>query len=837
MHARRWLAAWLPALALLVALPADRVAAAPVTLRIDVGGIIPYGGAFDSGAKNTTSITTGVVSFGVTDASNLQPGVKILIDSEVMTVISSSGDGVGGGTDSITVMRTAPAVHTANKTIYATVFTSDVRAEGVAPVPTGSTLSSDLTTSTFDDSGAVLTGNFAAGATWINVSDATQISGASKMKLNALTATGAVNSSFLGSGGRTPTCDSLVSNPSYGKLLCYTLGSSGSGATGSGLLATFTLTAQGPGIYPLNLANVLLADATVDANVIPVSELVGATVAVGVDPPAAPAAPGPPSGVRLSISPQVTTVAVGQSFNIDVSIEGVTNLGAYDVRVNWSAGAQEMSIAAVRKGFIDDGGSPWNQGQTLTGAVNASVISIPVTNASTVQPGWTALIDSEELLITSITAGAVNVVRGYRGTTAASHSNGAVMYTGPERVQTTAPAAYPHIAGALVQVDATKALVTNPENLQFDDNLKIDSEYFRLAQSSIRDLVSTGSTLSNAVTSSATTITTGAAINVGDVIDIKGERMAVISKSGNQVGVVRGFSGTVAVAHAAGSPISRVASVSSTVRMLRGQHASTVTAHLSGTGILDADGLGSYLTSIGYAPQPSGTQTAGTIDEFTTSINVANGSLLAPEWIVILEGERVRIESIAGNTLTVTRAFDGTARAPHADGTPIIGPVMLDLINLTDSGWLSSTGRTVNCAALVRTSTSLERSCSSTGTQLGPTGTSGYMKLKLNARLRQEDNNTPTASIPAATLGDTSGDVLVQTIVQAPFLIVRCPDVDGDTLVTFPGDVLGIAKAFFGQIPKLPVHDIDLDGLLTFPGDVLRTASMFFGNGPARCIA
>jgi hypothetical protein len=837
MRARSWLAALLPALALLIALPADGVAAAPVTIRVDVSGIIPYGGAFDSGAKNTAAITTGDISFNVTDASNLQPGVKILIDSEKMTVIDSSGDGVGGGTDHVTVLRTFPAAHNANRTIYATVFSTSVRAEGVAPVPTGSTLSSNLTTSTFEDSGAVLTGNFSAGATWINVSDSTQISGASKMKLNALTATGATNSSFLASGGRSPTCEAPKSQPTYGGLLCYTLGSGGSGATGSGLLATVNLSADGPGLYTLSLTNAQLVDATVNANTIPITELIGAIVAVGVDAPPAPPPPGSPTGTRLRVEPSLTSVAVGGAFNLEVWIDNVTNLGAYDFRLDWGAGALELTLSQVRKGYLDNAGSPWNQGQTLTGAVNASVTSIPVTNASTVQPGWTALIDSEELLITSTTASAVNVVRGYRGTTAAPHNNGTIMYTGPERVQTSAPAASPHMAGAPIQLDAVKAPVTDPANLQFDDNLKIEDEYFRLAQSSIRDLVATGSTLSSAVTSSATTITTSAAVSVGDVIDIKGERMAVISKSGNTLGVVRGFSGTLAVAHAAGTPISRIGSVANTVRMLRGQHASVVAAHASGSEILDADGLGAYLTAIGYTPQPSGTQTAGAIDEFTTSINVANGALLAPEWIVILESERVRIESIAGNTLTVTRAVDGTARAPHADGTAIIGPVMLDLINLSDSGWLASTGRTVNCAALVRTSTSLERSCSSTGTQLGSTGTSGYMTLKINARLRQEDNNTPSVSIPAASLTDTSGDVLAQTTVQAPFLIVRCPDVDGDTLVTFPGDVLGIAKAFFGQIPKLPVHDIDLDGLLTFPGDVLRTANMFFGNGPARCIA
>ena len=57
-------------------------------------------------------------------------------------------------------------------------------------------------------------------------------------------------------------------------------------------------------------------------------------------------------------------------------------------------------------------------------------------------------------------------------------------------------------------------------------------------------------------------------------------------------------------------------------------------------------------------------------------------------------------------------------------------------------------------------------------------------------------------------------------------------DVDGDTFVTFPGDVLGIAQIFFGGVGEDGAMDIDGDGLLTFPGDVLRLAAYFFGTSP-----
>jgi hypothetical protein len=54
-------------------------------------------------------------------------------------------------------------------------------------------------------------------------------------------------------------------------------------------------------------------------------------------------------------------------------------------------------------------------------------------------------------------------------------------------------------------------------------------------------------------------------------------------------------------------------------------------------------------------------------------------------------------------------------------------------------------------------------------------------------------------------------------------------DIDGDGIITFPGDVVVRAGVFFGGPGGDSVFDLDGDGLVTFPGDVSRPAEYFFG--------
>jgi hypothetical protein len=53
-------------------------------------------------------------------------------------------------------------------------------------------------------------------------------------------------------------------------------------------------------------------------------------------------------------------------------------------------------------------------------------------------------------------------------------------------------------------------------------------------------------------------------------------------------------------------------------------------------------------------------------------------------------------------------------------------------------------------------------------------------------------------------------------------------DLDGDGVVTFPGDLIALATVFFADLDGDTVMDIDGDGVITFPGDVIREAEYFF---------
>ena len=66
---------------------------------------------------------------------------------------------------------------------------------------------------------------------------------------------------------------------------------------------------------------------------------------------------------------------------------------------------------------------------TLTSAITSSITSIAVVTGSTIAstPGsYVIQVDSEEMLVTNVTGNTLAVVRGYNGTTAASHSTNAI---------------------------------------------------------------------------------------------------------------------------------------------------------------------------------------------------------------------------------------------------------------------------------------------------------------------------------------------------------------------------------------------------------------------------
>ena len=65
--------------------------------------------------------------------------------------------------------------------------------------------------------------------------------------------------------------------------------------------------------------------------------------------------------------------------------------------------------------------------------------------------------------------------------------------------------------------------------------------------------------------------------------------------------------------------------------------------------------------------------TAGTLtaQQNSVSLTVTDGTALAVGETILVESERMRIDDIAGNVLTVKRAFDGSVLASHASGLDI----------------------------------------------------------------------------------------------------------------------------------------------------------------------
>ncbi|CAM5718154.1 putative protein OS=Streptomyces fumanus OX=67302 GN=GCM10018772_05270 PE=4 SV=1 [Streptomyces fumanus] len=63
----------------------------------------------------------------------------------------------------------------------------------------------------------------------------------------------------------------------------------------------------------------------------------------------------------------------------------------------------------------------------------------------------------------------------------------------------------------------------------------------------------------------------------------------------------------------------------------------------------------------------------GNINSAVT-ITVQDGGQFAAGETILIDGERLRVDDVAGDTLVVTRAWDGSTIAAHSSGTPVYAP-------------------------------------------------------------------------------------------------------------------------------------------------------------------
>jgi hypothetical protein len=86
-----------------------------------------------------------------------------------------------------------------------------------------------------------------------------------------------------------------------------------------------------------------------------------------------------------------------------------------------------------------------------------------------------------------------------------------------------------------------------------------------------------------------------------------------------------------------------------------------------------------------------------TVNKNSVTLAVSDGTQFAVDEVLLIESERVLVTEIAGNNLTVERAFEGSTIAAHAAGVDIYAPRSLTVTR----GALGSTAATHNSGATV----------------------------------------------------------------------------------------------------------------------------------------
>jgi len=188
---------------------------------------------------------------------------------------------------------------------------------------------------------------------------------------------GAANGSFLGSSGRSVWCPSLEGGGGAVRIACVTLGPEPPGPSGSGVLATVAFLPISTGATEVKLEEVILTDPM--AEVIPAGTQDG-SVTVGPAPaptdtplptsthtpgpsptPTETRTPGPPSTptptatfvpgtTAVVIDPASQEVLVGQQFTVDVMVQNISNLGAYEFTLRFNPNI--ISYVSVSNGWF-----------------------------------------------------------------------------------------------------------------------------------------------------------------------------------------------------------------------------------------------------------------------------------------------------------------------------------------------------------------------------------------------------------------------------------------------------------------------------------------------------
>jgi hypothetical protein len=202
---------------------------------------------------------------------------------------------------------------------------------------------------------------------------------------------GAVNGPLLGSSGRTVSCDTATVVGGNVRLLCRTFGANPDGPSGSGVLATITFSAVREGVGVMGFTDLVLLD--IAGGIIPMDDPLGGSVVVvpaptptpGPSPtptitptPTVPTSPTPtftagpsptptvtltprptwtpsatptvgptptdtatPGPLTVRVDPSFQAANIGVPFTVDIVVDNVVNLGAYELTLEFDPAVLE----------------------------------------------------------------------------------------------------------------------------------------------------------------------------------------------------------------------------------------------------------------------------------------------------------------------------------------------------------------------------------------------------------------------------------------------------------------------------------------------------------------
>jgi hypothetical protein len=768
--------------------------AQPATVYPESGGLVPFHGLRDSGVTITANINASQTSVPISDPARLKVGQIVETEDANREIMEITGLGTSTMQVNRGAMGTAPASHTLRPPpdlpwpLYSDFTAIKVMASAVGNRTTGATLSTALDAGTLETapSGAFLAQSTGTSETTINVTDATLLGDATVLRIDGTAYVSVTNTNFLGSTGRNVMCP--WNSPGGDNIMfgCTTLGATPLGPNGSGILAEVRLRAEREGAVSLHLQDVLLIHADVDATPITVEEVLDGSATVVSGSPSPPPTPAPDcggTGTKVCILPSSQNVGLGNEFTAYVVAQNVTNLGSYQFKLKWTPATEQMSVLSVHRGYLDDSGGGWYRNANLWADINETVTNVPLGGIGQLQAGYTARVggESEEMLILAVSAGppaSMTVIRGYHGTTAATHSVGASVYAGPERITVTrATLPAPHSVGMDFRVNLRLLRVSN-QSLLSASALQIDSEQFKVMELPARTLQSTGLTLASGVDAAVTTLPVNGSGSVqkGWVLQVENELMPVTGVGSGTVQVARGFFGTQASSHGAGTSIKAVFLETNTVRTSRGFGGTSIASHAAGASIIDVDGLGSY----GFTTSSSG---APAVIDFVWA---ANDSFLGGT------GRTVQCNppTLGGSNISFQCSTTGTLPlGPTGAGT-------LATVNVTGKALLANTPS---------------------------------QPLSLSAVILSD--------ISGDTLAVTTALGSVR-VVGCPDIDNPAEGIHKDGVVDFGKDTLDVARA--ALVPghtKVPGHDVDRNGIVDFGGDTLMTAklALLINPRPLRC--